>query len=140
MPTFTFTNNNRRFQAYLYWVTQSGVLEGGLALPSELTRTYVLDLPAGTEIRFTTHLEGWVDMSAPSGQGYFRDNGITFDTYRTTGAGHQTHTLRNISTQLSIRNRSASPIFLFKVDPHSGNDVAAGSLVPNEERQVSYDL
>jgi hypothetical protein len=37
MPTFTFTNNNRRFQAYLYWVTQSGVLEGGLALPSELT-------------------------------------------------------------------------------------------------------
>jgi hypothetical protein len=81
-----------------------------------------------------------VDMSAPSGQGYFRDNGITFDTYRTTGAGHQTHTLRNISTQLSIRNRSASPIFLFKVDPHSGNDVAAGSLVPNEERQVSYDL
>src|SRR5215467_12341709 len=68
----------------------------------------------------------------------YHDEGITFDAYRTTGADHQTHTIRNVSLRFIIRNRSTSPVFLFTVDPHSGNEVAAGRLLPNLENQ-SWD-
>src|SRR5262249_50377654 len=69
----------------------------------------------------------------------YHAKGITFDAYRTTGADRQTHTIRNVSIRFIIRNSSASPVFLFTVDPNSGNEVAAGSLLPNLENQ-SWDV
>src|SRR5262249_20845387 len=69
----------------------------------------------------------------------YHAKGITFDAYRTTGAGRQTHTIRNVTIRFIIRNSSASPVFLFTVDPNSGNEVAAGSLLPNLENQ-SWDV
>jgi len=128
MPTFTFTNNSG-FDVSFYRITQSGTLIGeGNVTSRERTKTFVLDLPAGTELHFTTEMT----MDLPSdGPVVYHDKGIIVDAYRTTGADRQTHTIRNISTQLSIRNSSASPVFLFTVDPHSGNEVAAGSLLPN---------
>jgi hypothetical protein len=127
MPTFTFTNNSG-FDVFLYRIAQSGTLIGEGNLASRETKTFPLDLPAGTELHFTTEMT----MDLPSdGPVVYHDKGITVDTYRTTGADRQTHTLRNISTQLSIRNSSASPVFLFSVDPRSGNEVAAGSVPPH---------
>jgi hypothetical protein len=128
MPTFTFTNNSA-FDVFFYRITQSGTLigEGNLISP-ERTKTFVLDLPAGTELHFTTEMT--MDVSS-DGPVVYHDKGIIVDTYRTTGADRQTHTIRNISTQLSIRNSSASPVFLFTVDPRSGNEVAAGSMPPH---------
>jgi hypothetical protein len=129
MPTFTFTNNSG-FDVFFYRITQSGTLigEGNITSP-ERTKTFVLDLPAGTELHFTTEMT--MDVSFDDGPVVYHDKGIIVNTYRTTGADRQTHTIRNISTQLSIRNSSASPVFLFTVDPRSGNEVAAGSMPPH---------
>jgi len=128
MPTFTFTNNNG-FDVYFYSVTQPGTLRGwGSVTERERTKTFVLDLPAGTELHFTTKMT--MDLSS-HGPAVYHDSGITFDAYRTTGADRQTHTIRDVSTSFYIRNSSTSPIFLFTVDPRSGNEVAAGSLAPN---------
>src|SRR5215467_16083871 len=125
MPTFTFTNNNG-FDVYFYSVTQPGTLRGwGSVTERERTKTY---LPAGTELHFTTKMT--MDLSS-HGPAVYHDSGITFDAYRTTGADRQTHTIRDVSTSFYIRNSSTSPIFLFTVDPRSGNEVAAGSLAPN---------
>ena len=56
MPTFTFTNNNG-FDVYFYSVTQPGTLRGwGSVTERERTKTFVLDLPAGTELRWICHL------------------------------------------------------------------------------------
>jgi len=128
MPTFTFTNNNG-FDVYFYSVTQPGTLRGwGSVTERERTKTFVLDLPAGTELHFTTKMT--MDLSS-HGPAVYHDSGITFDAYRTTGADRQTHTIRDVSTSFYIRNSSTPPIFLFTVDPRSGNEVAAGSLAPN---------
>jgi hypothetical protein len=132
MPTFTFTNNSS-FNVSFYRITQSGTLiREGYFISGERTKTFVLDLPAGTELHFTTEMT--MDWSSDRPVVY-HDTGIIVDAYRTTGAHHQTHTIRNISTNLTITNRSASPVFLFTVDPHSGNEVAAGSLLPNANNQ-----
>ena len=123
MPTFTFTNNNG-FDVYFYSVTQPGTLRGwGSVTERERTKTFVLDLPAGTELHFTTKMT--MDLSS-HGPAVYHDSGITFDAYRTTGADRQTHTIRDVSTSFYIRNSSTPPIFLFTVDPRSGNEVAAG--------------
>src|SRR5215831_7151786 len=136
MPTFTFTNNNG-FEVYFYSITQPGTLRGwGSVTELEKTNPFVLDLPAGTELHFTTKMTMSMSNYGPT---VYHDEGIIVDTYRTTGADRQTHTIRNVSLRFIIRNRSTSPVFLFTVDPHSGNEVAAGSLLPNLENQ-SWDL
>src|SRR5262245_37275999 len=128
MPTFTFTNNSA-FDVFFYRITQSGTLiREGDVTPRERTKTFILDLPAGTELHFTTEMT--MDLSS-DGPVVYHDTGITVDTYRTTGADRQTHTIRDINTQLNIRNNSAAPVFLFTVDPRSGNEVAAGSMPPH---------
>src|SRR5262249_23616935 len=116
MPTFTFTNNSA-FDVFFYRITQSGTLiREGDVTPRERTKTFILDLPAGTELHFTTEMT--MDLSS-DGPVVYHDTGITVDTYRTTGADRQTHTIRDINTQLNIRNNSAAPVFLFTVDPRS---------------------
>ena len=108
MPTFTFTNNNG-FDVYFYSATQPGTLRGwGSVTERERTKTFVLDLPAGTELHFTTKMT--MDLSS-HGPAVYHDSGITFDAYRTTGADRQTHTIRDVSTSFYIRNSSTSPIF-----------------------------
>ena len=134
MPTFTFTNNND-FDVSFYSITQSGALRGWGDVTQRETKTFVLDLPAGTKLHFTTKMTISMSNYGPT---VYHDEGITFDAYRTTGADRQTHTIRNVSLRFIIRNRSTSPVFLFTVDPHSGNEVAAGRLLPNLENQ-SWD-
>jgi len=93
MPTFTFTNNNG-FDVSFYSITQSGALRGwGDVTQRERTKTFVLDLPAGTELHFTTEMTMSMSNYGPT---VYHDNGITFDAYRTTGTDRQTHTIRNV--------------------------------------------
>jgi tyrosinase len=128
MPTFTFTNNNG-FDVFFYWFTQSGTPTGeGSVTSRERTKTFVLDLPAGTVLRFTTQNGTW-DLIPPAPRTY-NIKGTTFDTYTILGADRQTHTIRDVSTRFHITNRSASQVFLFTVDPHSGNEVAAFNIAP----------
>jgi hypothetical protein len=94
MPTFTFTNNSG-FDVSFYRITQSGTLIGeGNVTAREGTKTFVLDLPAGTELHFTTEMT----MDLPSdGPVVYHDKGIIVEAYTTTGADRQTHTIRNVS-------------------------------------------
>jgi hypothetical protein len=129
MPTFTFTNTNA-FDVDFYSITRSGTLRGeGSVTSRERTKAFVLDLPAGTELYFTTKL--LADLSS-DGTVVWHDRGITFDAYTDNGLNSQTHTVRDVSIQFSIRNHSASKVFLFTEISDSGNEVAAGSLSPNQ--------
>src|SRR5262249_54985661 len=98
--TFTFTNNNG-FEVYFYSITQPGTLRGwGSVTEREKTKTFVLDLPAGTELHFTTKMTMSMSNYGPT---VYHDEGIIVDTYRTTGADRQTHTIRNVSIRFIIR-------------------------------------
>jgi Raf kinase inhibitor-like YbhB/YbcL family protein len=126
MPTFTFANNNG-FDVQFYSIT-AGVLRVLGDVTRESRKTLVLDLPsvpAGTELTFRSKQAG---------------SSITIDAYRTTGDDSQTHTIRDVSTRLSIRNSTASPVFVSTTNPLGAAwiEEAAETLLPNAKKEV-YD-